>query len=417
LWASDLGRKFDAVSRTPRNLGPVIGEIRGMAPRIHSCAGILLRLCATGVAGILLLVDLSSPAAVEWDLLITGSGAVVVLVTVWLRPLRIWAPVAVAISGATTMVMVLGAGDLGTRNLTDMFWTPLLLCAVVRELPRSQVVAYAIAVAGVGVAVPLREFSGASLAFFLVLSCGWAAVCLAAGLYFRSVDAERRHRTEDAKRGERLELARDLHDFVAHHITGIVVQAQAARFLAQTAEPDREAYERMFGDIERSGVEALASMRRLVGVLRSEEVATTAPAESLDELARLVAEYDKVGPPVSLEINPAVRRAGLPYAVASTVNRVVTEALTNVRKHGNAVTRVVVRILPMDGAVRVEVVDDGTPSTRWRTRAPSGGFGLTGMRERADALGGSLVAGHQPDGGWRVAAVLPLGPPAGQSRA
>ncbi|MEV0645679.1 histidine kinase [Phytomonospora sp. NPDC050363] len=394
----------------------MIGELRSAAPRIHSCAGVLLRLCATGIGGVLLLVDLSSPAALPWDLLVTGSGAVTVLVTVWLRPLRIWAPVAVIVSAAATLIMAVAADGIGSRSITEICLLPVLLTLVVRELDRSVVVAYAAVVAGAAVAVPLREFTGPSLVFFMVLVLGWSSVCLAAGVYLRSVDAERRRRTEDAKRGERLELARDLHDFVAHHITGIVVQAQAARFLAGTTEPDRDAYERMFGDIERSGVEALSSMRRLVGVLRSEEAATTAPAESLDELERLVGEYGKVGPPVSLEISPDVRREGLPYAVASTVNRLVTEALTNVRKHGQDVTRVVVRLLPMDGAVRVEVVDDGAETTRWRARTPSGGFGLTGMRERADALGGSLVAGHQDDGGWRVAAVLPLGPTAGQSR-
>lgn len=386
-----------------------------MDPRVRSCAGLVLRLGATAAAGLTLLVDLGL-GPLPWSAVVAGSGAVLVAVLIWLRPLRVWTPVAVAVSAATSFTMLATVSeDIGTRSLTELFWIAPLMCVVVREIERRLVVYYAIGVGVAGVLIAYRGYEGTQRAFLLVLIGGWLAVGLAVGLYLRGLDAERRRRTEDAKRNERVELARDLHDFVAHHITGIVVQAQAARYVSQTSEPDREAYERMFADIENSGVEALASMRRLVGVLRSQEPAVSSPAESLDELDRLVAEYDKVGPPVRLDVAPDLRAAGLPYAVASTVNRLVTEALTNIRKHGHDVTVVVVHVYRVDRAVRVSVTDDGTPGTRWRV--PSGGFGLTGMRERVDALGGTLVAGHVPDGGWRVAAVLPLDAAAGQSRA
>ena len=393
----------------------MISKPRGIDPRVRSCAGLLLRLCATFAAALTLVVDLSLDPDV-WSVLVTASGAVVAAAVIWLRPVRTWAPVAVAASVLVSVAMWLSPDvQTSTRSLTELCWTALLLALVVREVGRDRVIPYAAGVAAAGMLITLRAYTGQQQVFLMILMGGWLAVWLAVGLYLRGLDAERRRRTEDAKRNERVELARDLHDFVAHHITGIVVQAQAARYVSQTTEPDREAYERMFADIEHSGVEALASMRRLVGVLRSQEPAVTSHAESLDELARLVAEYDKVGPPVRLEVAPELHASGLPYAVASTVNRLVTEALTNIRKHGNGVTAVVVHVYPVDRAVRVSVTDDGTPGTRWR--APSGGFGLTGMRERVDALGGTLVAGHVPGGGWRVAAVLPLDTAAGQSRA
>ncbi|GLZ75839.1 two-component sensor histidine kinase [Actinorhabdospora filicis] len=381
-----------------------------LTPRVQSCVGLVLRLSAFGAAGLFLLVDLTTAYGSLLDLLISLSGAAVVLAVFWLRPLATWAAVACLVSIATSLgSIIVGFGD-STRSITELFWLPVLIALVVREMPWAQAAGYSALVLGASLLLPLRgHMSIGQLGVIYFMIFGWAALCGAAGLYFRGLDAERRRRTESVKRDERVGLARDLHDFVAHHVTGIVVQAQAARYLAQTGQPDAAAYERMFADIEQSGLEALTSMRRLVGVLRDGEEAQTAPAESVDELIRLVTEYDKVGPPVSLELAPGLRDTGLPYAVATTVNRIVTEALTNVRKHAHGVTRVIVRVLPVDGAVRVEIVDNGEPGTRWRARTPSGGYGLTGMRERAAVIGGHLDAGWTGQG-WRVAAILPLDP-------
>lgn len=382
-------------------------------PRVHSCAGLLLRLCAFASAGVFMLIDLTTYQA-PMDLLIPASGLVVVVVVFWLRPIATWAPVACLVSIAVSVAFIT-AGQGMTRSITELFWLPILVGLVVRELPWAKALGYTALILGSALLLPLRgEQNAAQIGFLWVLILSWVAFAGAVGLYFRSLDTERRRRTEEVKRDERVGLARDLHDFVAHHVTGIVVQAQAARYLAQSGRPDASTYEKMFADIEQSGMEALTSMRRLVGVLRDGEPAQTTPAESMDELERLVTEYDKVGPPVSLEIAPGLRESGLPYAVSSTVNRIVTEALTNIRKHSHGVTRVIVRVLSVDGAVRVEAVrleimDDGEPGTRWRARMPSGGYGLTGMRERATAIGGHLDAGWA-EKGWRVAAILPLDP-------
>ena len=231
------------------------------------------------------------------------------------------------------------------------------------------------------------------------------AVAIATGLYFRARDRERRQAetasVAAAQQAERLALARELHDVVAHYVTGIVVHSQAAEAIAGQ---NPEAAQQVLPIITASGHEALAAMRRLVGTLRGTEASPT--SRDNDELAAQIRHtVEQVGGPVRLEVTLA---DPVPPELAQSVIRLVQESLTNARKHAAGVSRIDVDVRTEDGAVLVRVADDGT-GQHSSPVGGSGGFGLVGMRERVELLGGRFSAGPHGSGGWTVAAELPLG--------
>jgi signal transduction histidine kinase len=207
-------------------------------------------------------------------------------------------------------------------------------------------------------------------------------------------------------------MAADLHDFVAHHVTGILVQTQVAQMLT-TTEPER--LDGILKDVERAAVEALDSMRRTVGLLR--EVPETAGVESSDvrptgdlaALPELVEGFGggPVGPKAMLLRDPSVPDR-LPHEIQSAAYRLVQEALTNVRRHAADATEVTVGLTHDGRALEVTVRDDGRGGTRMPHAARGGGFGLVGLTERVTALGGELRTGSRADRrGWEVTATLP----------
>ncbi|ATE57823.1 sensor histidine kinase [Actinosynnema pretiosum] len=225
------------------------------------------------------------------------------------------------------------------------------------------------------------------------------ALAVGTGLYFRARDRERatavRAEVAAAQHAERMALARELHDVVAHYVTGIVVHAQAAQAVPQAAQE-------VLPIIVTSGNEALTAMRRLVGTLRDSEAAAPEATDSgLADDVRAVAE--KSGQPVRLSVDLP---GEFPVALARSVLRLVQESLTNTRKHADGVTRVDVEVTSDGSAVRVLVADDGRQRTSPLTG--SSGYGLVGMRERAELLGGSFTAGPRPTGGWEVRAEIPV---------
>jgi signal transduction histidine kinase len=235
------------------------------------------------------------------------------------------------------------------------------------------------------------------------------ALAVGAGLYFRARDKDRERSISvavtSAQQEERIALARELHDVVAHHVTGIVVQAQAALTVADT---DPLAAHRLLPGIARSGTDALAAMRRLVGTLRDEgsrvgsaDVATT----DLDaDVRAVVAQARGVGTPVELKID--LPRA-IPPEVSRSILRLVQESLTNVQKHASAATVVTVELSTSEHHVRLLVRDDG-PGLPVEPVGGSGGYGLIGMRERVELLGGLFSAGPIGIRGWQVLAELPV---------
>ncbi|MEV4631028.1 histidine kinase [Micromonospora sp. NPDC049523] len=235
---------------------------------------------------------------------------------------------------------------------------------------------------------------------------GWVAA-LTVGLCLRLFDAGRKATIDRVRRDERLELAREMHDVVAHHITGIVLQAQATQILARRRPDNPEnslaGIERALAGIETAGSEALTAMRRVVGVLRdTDDAAPAMPGP--EHLSELVARFDGHGPPVRLRLPE--RTSGWPPEVTTTVYRVVQESLTNVSRHAPHARSVEVSVAQDEQAVRVEVLDDAPPAP---AASPlRGGYGLVGMRERVEALGGTLYAGPRPREGWSVTATLPV---------
>lgn len=220
-----------------------------------------------------------------------------------------------------------------------------------------------------------------------------------------------REREENARRAiadERARIARELHDVVAHNVSVIVVQAGGARRVLES-RPEQAA--QALGSIERIGRQALAEMRRLLGVLQrpDDEPSSLKPQPGVAQLESLVAQVSQAGVPVELAVEGEPRV--LPAGVDLSVYRIVQEALTNTLKHGgpSARARVIIRYREHD--LEVEVVDDGRGIAA-RPEEPDviQGQGLVGMRERAALFGGELRAGPRTGGGYSVLARLPLEP-------
>ena len=215
---------------------------------------------------------------------------------------------------------------------------------------------------------------------------------------FRSrADLWQRQRRE-IRNEERLALARELHDTVAHHISAIAVQAQAGGVVART-QPAQAA--QVLATIEAEATRTLAEMRAMVRVLRDDGQEEYAPQQGVADLPAL-ARTDAT-PTVAVTLTGAV--TGIPGPVDAAVYRIAQEALTNAVRHARGATQVAIDVCRVGDDVRLRVTDDGLPHAGSMT---SPGFGLTGMAERAQLLGGSLSAGPAPHGGWVVEAVLPV---------
>ncbi|WUX20066.1 sensor histidine kinase [Streptomyces sp. NBC_01439] len=258
----------------------------------------------------------------------------------------------------------------------------------------------------------------------------WTGMASAAGDAVRSrrafVDAIReraeraeRTRDEEARRRvaeERLRIARDLHDVVAHHIALVNVQAGvAAHVMDKRPDQAKEALAHV-RDASRS---ALNELRATVGLLRQsgDPEAPTEPAPGLGVLDELVDTFRHAGLPVEVIVQvdgePGALPGVLPAAVDLAAYRVIQEALTNVRKHAGPGARAEVSVVRVGPSVEVTVLDDGGEGTEPAEPAPEptdpgGGHGLLGMRERTGALGGSCFAGPRYGGGYRVHAILPV---------
>jgi signal transduction histidine kinase len=213
-------------------------------------------------------------------------------------------------------------------------------------------------------------------------------------------------RDEEARRAvadERLRIAQDLHDVVAHSMGVIAVQAGVG---GHVIDSDPAEAKKALEAISHTSRTTLAEIRRMLGVLRADSEAEYAPAPGLADLDRLVRDVRAAGVDVEVraEGDPS---ADLPPGVEFTAYRIVQEALTNVIKHaGRARVEVVVRHAP--AALGIEVTDDGRGING---HAPDGGHGLMGMRERVGVYGGAFEAGPRTGGGFRVAATLPYGVP------
>ncbi|WP_338896304.1 histidine kinase [Streptomyces sp. TG1A-60] len=265
------------------------------------------------------------------------------------------------------------------------------------------------------------------------------------GLYLRLVDTLRdRERTaaeQAARQAERLEHARELHDFVAHHVTAIVAQAKAARYVTSAGRAPAPAdLDRVFAGIEEAGSQAMDSMRSMVSMLRTPgDPAATRPGGDLTRVRDLVESFSAAGPPARLTLDPRLAERSLPPEISTTVHHLVRESLTNIRKYADTAAHVTVDIrLRADdpGRLDVSVNDDGRaasgtahrprtgtsghpPTVRRGTDSTGqptpgrqrGGYGLIGLAERVEAIGGHFTASPRHGcPGWQVTADIPLPP-------
>ncbi|MGA4993987.1 sensor histidine kinase [Nonomuraea bangladeshensis] len=359
-----------------------------------------------GWLGLMLLFDLAIAASVGGLQWLVPACGVAGIVAVALRRRHRADGFAVMLGLSFAASMAIGSTDLaGVPGMTE---TGALLILVIGVLRHVEPVRLAATLACAGLIVLMaeavgRDYHGAGLAFSFLLFASWS-MAAGAGGYLRFQQERRAEAVHSVRRAERLELARELHDLVAHHITGIVVQAQAARTVAE-ASP--QAVLPALDAIATAGSDALTSMRRMVTVLRAEEEAGRRPGTTLADLRMLTDRFSADGPKVAFEIGPGLDDRTLQPEVMTTLHRVLLESLTNVRKHAARAAWVEADLRRHERSVVLRVRNFGSASDP-RVSRLGGGFGLVGMAERVEALGGRLYAGPSREGAWEVVAEFPL---------
>ncbi|GHI90400.1 sensor histidine kinase [Streptomyces xanthophaeus] len=359
-----------------------------------------------------------APARVrrDWALLAVCLGAVVLEAT--LRENVVWRPVAVVVAVWLCLLLLwrrtrplamvnLAFGSVILLQVASLVAAPrepagldtgAVVLVLVYALPRwgsgreivlgSAVILATCTLATFTYETPVVEEVG-GLVFLLLPGVAGAAV------RFRVTARERQ--LEQVRSRERERLARELHDTVAHHVSAMVIIAQAGRVVAGT---DPSAAVEALEGIEEEGARTLEEMRAMVAALRDRGVgAELAPPAGVADLDRLVRTPDgrlKVDLGLDGELD------SLPPALDAAVYRIVQESVTNAMRHAASATEVVVRVTAERHTVRVSVRDNGQRPGRGRD-----GYGLTGLRERASLLGGTLRAGPGTDRGWYVEAELP----------
>jgi signal transduction histidine kinase len=260
---------------------------------------------------------------------------------------------------------------------------------------RAAVIGAVVVLVKVGLSALLGQLSVADAVGGIAILSAVTAVGAAARYRARA----RQRELDQVKILERARLARDLHDTVAHHVSAMAIRAQAGLAASETRPAAAADALRL---IESEASRALAEMRAMVRILRTDEPADLTPSPLVSDLVRL-AGRSRTGPVVDVEILGDVD--DLPRPVGTAIYRLAQESITNARRHARHATRIEVRVSADDTAVNLRVSDDGDTSGIRPTGSP--GYGLLGMIERAGLLGGTCQAGPDPDRGWTVTAVLP----------
>ena len=333
-------------------------------------------------------------------------------------PLSAWAFSAAALVWTS---LVIPPGSLGGPDFPvagALVYGLCLYAVAVRCRPRIVVGAAAVTVAWVAIIEPGPTPSAVSLTAVPILLGVVVRVRRSGERQLQ--EQERRHSGERALLEERQRIARELHDVVAHHMSVIAIQAEAAPY--KTADPPPELVE-SFGEIRASALAGLTELRRVLGVLRTSGQDTT-PQPGLADLDTLLDSARSGG--VSVTVTCSGKPVPLPDGVDLSAYRIVQEALSNAMRHAPG-SHVQVHVAYRPDGLALEVRNDANPQTPTASSAvpvlvgsgaqaaggtaAGGGHGLVGMRERATMLGGSLETGPTADGGFRVTAVLPVSPP------
>ncbi|WP_053619175.1 sensor histidine kinase [Nocardiopsis sp. NRRL B-16309] len=322
-----------------------------------------------------------------------------VAVTAGLAPLLLWRrshPLAVLVAGfAVSALVPLATGGEATETYTIAYML-VLVYSLFRWASGREIVAGALVVVGKAVLWSALGYTAAAdVPPSLAVLC--AAGALGTALRYRA--GSRARELEQARMLERESVARDLHDTVAHHVSAVAIRAQAG---LATAESRPGAAVEALTVVESEASRALAEMRAMVRVLRRGRPADLEPSPGIGDLAALAATAGP-GPAVDVAVTGDVD--GLAPSLGTAVYRLAQEAVTNARRHARDATRIDVRVEADDTSVRLCVRDDGDTGPLRPTSAP--GYGLIGMAERADLLGGTCTAAPDPGRGWTVTAVLP----------
>jgi signal transduction histidine kinase len=376
------------------------------------------QLAGLGALALLGLADVQLTMRAGAQIALFQVAAAIAAAAVWLperRPDSVTLPrAAIWLGGGSLLLTTVITARGGTGGLWGFAESAALLGVlfVVARRGRANLAVGAVISVGAAVSVlPLRAGVGPGNVIFGLIQALAAAGAIGLGIYLRTIETGRRRAVDAVRAEQRAEFARDLHDFIAHHVTGIVVQAQGARFIA---EQDPRRVLLALEQIEQAGAETMASMRRMVGVLRdpdSRPDAPLAPIAGVADLAGLVEQFSAAGGPLArLHVDGVAD--GLPVEVSTSAYRVVMEALTNIRQHapGARVADVWLRRTPEWLLVRI--ADDGA-APRTITPRERPGYGLVGLTERVRAVGGRITAGPGIEGGWVVDAAFPLDAKAG----
>jgi signal transduction histidine kinase len=360
------------------------------------------------------------PTRVWRDWVLVGVLLVVALLEGLLRPDVVWRPLSLALTVVTVVallwrrthplpVVLVAFGSMFVVTVAGMLMSTasvgLYSAACVLLLP------YSLARWGSGRAIVAGLAVIVVVGALGVLSSYTAPVDAIAGSVFllfpavlgasvRYWDTAHERDVERARLREREQLARELHDTVAHHVSAMAIQAQAGRVLADTRP---EAAVSALRVIETEASRALAEMRAMVGALRDGEAAELAPQRGVADIPGL-ADLPAGDARVDVELRGDLD--GLRPAVQSALYRMAQESLTNAIRHARRATRIDVRVVGDADIVHLTVFDDGEPTPAGRS---SYGYGLVGMKERATLLGGTFAAGPCSPRGWTVDAVLPRG--------
>jgi signal transduction histidine kinase len=374
-------------------------DVSDRAPtRLESPLGTALRLALAAVVVAAFLVDLwvlGDRASRPAQLAVTG---IAISALVWARrPTTTIAVAAMVAILSVAATLVSSRDSLRFALFTEFVIMPVLFGVLLTRPSRARCwLAGVVAVAGTAICLRVGETPiRAIVAISMLVLLGAAGTAV---VYIRLRDSERRASIDFARQNERLELARELHDVVGHHVTGIVVLAQATRFTA-SSEIDPVMLDEAMAAIETAGLDTLISIRRLVGLLRTDAPLTAPPG--LSDIELLVGELRRTHVLTELDVDDRLRTEWVPADLATTVQRLTQEAVTNVRRHGDTTEAVVFSFSCVGStfhflASNAPLVD-----------AVGQGYGIIGMRERIDALGGTFSA-RREGGRWVVRAALPL---------
>jgi signal transduction histidine kinase len=337
---------------------------------------------------------------VAWRPVALVLAVALVVPLLWRRthPLAVVATVFGAIIVLNLVTLI--AGPPTSVGLYTMIYVVLLPYSLLRWGSGREVIIGLpiIVVAGLlGIASDFNGFGEAAGGFVFLM---FPAVL---GALVRFWTTSRAREIDQVRLREREQLARELHDTVAHHVSAMVIRAQAGRVVATT---DPGAAVDALRVIEEEGSRTLAEMRTMVGALRDREDADLTPQNGIADIERLARDGDEE-PLVQVGFTGDLDELG--PTVGAATYRIAQESVTNALRHARNATRVDVQVVGDQDAVRLTVRDDGDQVHASSVHA---GYGVIGMTERAALLGGTLEAGPGPDQGWVVDAVLPRARPA-----